>query len=287
MSAATYDLHTHTLWSDGTLSPADLVARAQASGVAVLALTDHDVTGGIAEGYAAATQAGVRLIPGVEISVTWQGETVHVLGLCIRPEHEPLQQGLARLREFRDWRAEEIGRRLRKKNIEGAYDYARGIARGPIISRTHFARFLVARGYVSTMGQAFKQYLARGRAAHVPEQWAKLDEVVGWVRGAGGLAVIAHPTRYPFGYGKLRRLLQEFKESGGAGVEVSSGMQRPGDGETIARLAVELDLLGSAGSDFHGPEQQWLEVGKLAPVAPPVVPVWTAFAPEYREVSTR
>lgn len=285
MPAATYDLHTHTLWSDGTLSPADLVARARASGVGVLALTDHDVTDGIAEGSAAATQLGMRLIPGVEISVTWQSETVHVLGLCIRPDHEPLQQGLAQLRRFRDWRAEEIGRRLRKKNIDGAYDYVRGIARGPIISRAHFARFLVAHGYVSTMGQAFKQYLARGRVAHVPEQWAGLDEVVGWVRGAGGLAVIAHPMRYPFGYGRLRRLLQEFKESGGAGVEVSSGMQRPGDGETIARLAVEMDMLGSAGSDFHGPEQQWLDVGKLTPVASSVEPIWSAFAREYREAS--
>ena len=160
-SSRRYDLHTHSLQSDGTLTPAELVTRAQAAGVDVLALTDHDVTDGIAEARNAAASLGMKLIAGVEISVTWQSQTVHIVGLNIDTADHALQQGLARLREFRQWRAVEIGRRLQKKRIEGAYEGARRLAKGSIVSRTHFARFLVAQGYVRGMQQAFKQFLGR------------------------------------------------------------------------------------------------------------------------------
>lgn len=279
--SATYDLHAHTNFSDGTLTPRELVERARTNGVDGLALTDHDVTDGLAEAAAAARDAGIKLIPGVEISVTWQRQTVHIVGLCIEASHAPLQEGLARLREFRVWRAEEIGRRLGKKNIAGAYEYARGIARGSVISRTHFAHFLVSRGYVPSASQAFKQYLARGRPAHVPGQWASLEDAVTWIRGAGGIAVIAHPARYNYTASKMRRLLNEFKECGGAAIEVASGSQSPAEAQHMTRLAGEHELLGSAGSDFHGPEKPWVDLGRLPPLAPSVTPVWSAFPPAY------
>ncbi len=273
-----YDLHTHTLCSDGTLTPTELLERAHANGVGVLALTDHDVTDGIAEARRAAERLGLGFVPGVEISVTWQRQTLHVVGLGIDPRDEPLQLGLARLREFRLWRAQEIGRRLRKKNIERAYDHARALARGAVVSRTHFARYLVAQGFVADMGQAFKQYLGRGRVAHVPGQWASLEEAVAWIKGAGGIAVLAHPARYPLTAGKLRRLLQEFRERGGQAIEVLSGSQNAQAAARLARLAAELGLLGSAGSDYHGPEKPWVDLGRLPALAPAVTPVWTALA---------
>src|SRR5205814_5317115 len=160
-----------------------------------------------------------------------------------------------------------------KKNIDGAYDQACALAHGRVISRTHFARFLVMHGYVANMGQAFQQYLARGRAAHVPGQWASVDEAVAWIRGAGGIAVLAHPRRYRLTNTKLRRLLREFKECGGAAIEVTSGTLPAADVDYVAQLARDYALAGSAGSDFHGPENKWVELGRLAPLPPAVEPV--------------
>jgi len=270
------DLHTHTLRSDGTLTPTDLVTRAHARGVQVLGLTDHDVTDGLAEAQATAAALGMRLVPGVEVSVTWEAQTVHIVGLAIDPGHDPLQQGLARLREFRHWRAREIDRRLAKKRITGAYDYAANVARGSILSRTHFARFLVDRGYVRTMGEAFKHYLTRGRPGHVPGQWATLAEAVGWIRDSGGIAVIAHPARYKLGSGKLKRLLGEFKACGGQAIEVISGSHSPADNERFAEIAVRESLLASVGSDYHGPEKPWVELGRLPNLPRGCAPLWEA-----------
>ena len=274
--ASQIDLHTHTLRSDGTLSPTDLVTRAHAHGVQVLALTDHDVTDGLAEATATANALGLRLIPGVEVSVTWDGQTVHVVGLSIDTANDALQTGLARLREFRNWRAREMDRRLAKKRITGAYDYAAGLARGSILSRTHFARFLIDQGYVRTMGDAFKHYLSRGRPGHVPGQWATLAEAVGWIRDSGGIAVIAHPARYKLTSGKLKRLLGEFKACGGQAIEVISGSHSAADNERFAEIAVAENLLASVGSDYHGPEKPWVELGRLAPLPAGCKPVWDA-----------
>jgi predicted metal-dependent phosphoesterase TrpH len=273
-----YDLHAHTNHSAGTRGPAELVARARANGVATLALTDHDVTSGLDEAQAAAAAGGVRLIPGVEISVTWERQTVHIVGLCIDARNAPLQQGLQRLREFRWWRAQEIGRRLGKKNIPDALAHARALTRGSVVSRTHFARFLVARGYVRSQGQAFKDYLGRGRAAHVPGQWAQLEEAVGWIRAAGGIAVVAHPIRYALTSGKLKRLLGEFRECGGAAIEVVTPSQAASDAAHLSRLAADFGLLASSGSDYHGPEKPWVDLGRLPALAPGVAPVWNAFS---------
>ena len=269
-----YDLHTHSLQSDGTLTPAELVTRARTAGVDVLALTDHDVTDGIVEAQATAAMLGMRLIAGVEISVTWQGQTVHIVGLNIDTADHALQQGLSRLREFRQWRAVEIGRRLQKRRIEGAYEGARHLAKGKIVSRTHFARFLVEQGYVRGMQQAFKQFLASGKPGHVPGQWATLDEAVSWIRSAGGQAVVAHPARYKLSAGKLLRLFGEFRECGGEAIEVISGSHTPESNRHFARIAAEQDFLASAGSDYHGPEKTWMDLGRLPALPDGCVPVW-------------
>jgi hypothetical protein len=269
-----YDLHTHSLQSDGTLTPAELVTRARTAGVDVLALTDHDVTDGIAEAHATAATLGMRLIAGVEISVTWQGQTVHIVGLNIDTADHALQQGLSRLREFRQWRAVEIGRRLQKRRIEGAYEGARHLAKGKIVSRTHFARFLVEQGYVRGMQQAFKQFLSSGKPGHVPGQWATLGEAVSWIRSAGGQAVVAHPARYKLSAGKLLRLFGEFRECGGDAIEVISGSHTPESNRHFARIAAEQDFLASAGSDYHGPEKTWMDLGRLPALPDGCVPVW-------------
>lgn len=276
--ASHVDLHTHTLRSDGTLTPADLVTRAHAHGVKILALTDHDVTDGLAEASATAAALGMQLVPGVEISVTWEGQTLHIVGLAINPAHDALQQGLARLREFRNWRAREMDRRLAKKRITGAFDYASHLARGSILSRTHFARFLVDRGYVRTMGDAFKHYLTRGRPGHVPGQWATLAQAVGWICDSGGIAVIAHPARYKLTSGKRKRLLDEFKACGGRAIEVISGSHSATDNDHYAELAVREALLASVGSDYHGPEKPWVELGRLPALPAGCTPVWEALA---------
>lgn len=269
-----YDMHTHSLRSDGTLTPSELVERAHAAGVRVLALTDHDVTDGIAEAQSAADRLGIKLIAGVEISVTWQNQTLHIVGLNICPDQPELQQGLSGLREFRQWRAEEIGRRLQKKRIEGAYEGAARLAKGTIISRTHFARFLVDEGYVRGPQQAFRQFLSRGKPGHVPGRWATLAEAVQWIVSAGGEAVVAHPARYKLSAGKLRQLLGEFRECGGTAIEVISGSHTPDANRHFAGIATEHGFLASAGSDYHGPEKTWMDLGRLPALPDGCIPVW-------------
>jgi len=261
-----FDFHTHTWHSDGTLAPAALMERARTNGIEVIAVTDHDVTDGLAEATAAARAFGLRLVPGVEISVTWTGQTVHIVGLGFDAGNAELQRGLARLREFRHWRAREIDRRLMQKNIRGAYESVAGRARGAILSRTHFAQFLVEQGYVRTPADAFNQYLKRGKPGYVPGKWAGLHEAVGWIRAAGGIAVIAHPGCYALGSGKLKRLIDEFKECGGQAIEVVSGNQREFEHDQFARVANDNGLLASAGSDYHGPDKPWAELGRLSPL---------------------
>jgi predicted metal-dependent phosphoesterase TrpH len=274
MASPRYDLHSHSLASDGTLTPGELVERASAQGVEMLALTDHDTTDGLAEARQVATARDVRLVAGIEVSVTWNRQTIHIVGLNIDPGDAALQAGLRRLREFRDWRAVEIDRRLAKHRIEGAFEGARRYARGAIVSRTHFARYLVEKGHVLSVQDAFRHYLARGRPGHVAGNWASLQEAVGWIRGAGGQAVVAHPGRYKLTNGKLRTLLREFKDCGGSAIEVISGSHEPEANQHFARLARELALLASLGSDYHGPEKPWVELGRLPALPDGCVPVW-------------
>ncbi len=268
------DLHTHSTASDGTLTPSQLVTRAQAMGVRLLALTDHDTTDGLAEAQAAAFELELILIPGVEISVTWSGMTVHVLGLRIDPANPELQQGLARLLAFRAWRAEEIGRRLAQHGIEGAYEGARALAQGHLVGRTHFARFLVSCGLAPDVRGVFGHFLTRGKPGYVPGDWASLEEALGWICAAGGDAVIAHPGRYPLTAHQLARLCGEFRELGGRGIEVLSGSHDRSAVLRMAQVARAQGLSASGGSDYHGPDQPWLELGRLPPLPPGCVPIW-------------
>lgn len=253
------------------------MARAAAAGVDVLALTDHDETSGIAEAQQAASLQGIELVAGVEISVTWSAQTVHVVGLQIEPTSSLLQQGLARLREFRDWRAEEMGRRLAKHGIDGAYEAARELAQGRIISRTHFAQFLAREGHARTVREVFKSFLKPRKPGYVPGQWASLEDALAWIHDAGGQAVIAHPARYTMTASKRRKLLGEFVELGGEGLEVVSGSHSRGDNFSMAQLARMFGLLASAGSDFHGPENPWVELGRLQPLPDGCVPIWSSW----------
>ncbi|MEW5790431.1 MAG: PHP domain-containing protein [Pseudomonadota bacterium] len=268
------DLHSHSTASDGSLSPTALVEMAAAAGLRGLALTDHDNTAGLAEAGTAAIRHGLRLIPGVEVSVTWNSQVIHVVGVNIDPANADLQQGLARLREFREWRAEEMDRRLAGHGIHGALDGARRFAKGEIVGRTHFARWLVQEGHAPDVRRVFERFLVRGRPGHVPGQWAGLEEAVGWIRVAGGQAIVAHPGRYKLSASKLCQLLREFKAAGGDGIEVISGSQAVSDAPYFARLARTLGLLASAGSDYHGPEQAYLSLGRLPLLPPDTTPIW-------------
>jgi hypothetical protein len=270
-----HDLHTHSTASDGTLRPAELVARAAGVGIKVLALTDHDTLDGLAEARSAAAEWGLTLIPGVEISVSWGGRTVHILGLGIDAAAPGLNAGLLRLRDFRGWRAQEIGRRLATKGIADAYAGALAISGDErFVGRTHFARFLVRRGYAPTVRDVFKHYLVQGKPGHVSGDWASLEETLGWILAAGGQAVIAHPARYGFTGFKMRKLIGEFREMGGVALEVVSGSHSRDEACVCAQRAQEHGLLASAGSDYHGPEHPYLELGRLPKLPPSCVPIW-------------
>jgi predicted metal-dependent phosphoesterase TrpH len=269
-----YDLHSHSTASDGTLAPAELVRRAHAAGVHVLALTDHDTTDGITAARATADALGLQLVPGVEISVSWQSQTVHVIGLNVDPHCDVLQPGLQRLQAARDWRAGEIGRRLHKAGIPGAFEGASALARGRIVSRTHFARFLVEQGHARSVREVFKHYLAHGKPGHVAGEWAGLEEALDWITQAGGMAVIAHPARYRMTVRKLTRLVGEFRELGGVGLEVVSGCHTRDNIHAMGALARTEGLLASRGSDYHGPENPWVQLGGMAELPADCTPVW-------------
>jgi len=270
-----YDLHSHSTASDGSLPPRELVERAKSRQIDVLALTDHDNTAGIAEAESAAEEVGVKLVSGVEISVTWNATTVHILGLGIKPQNEALQSGLHTLREFRQWRGEEISRRLAKVGIEDALTGARQYATGALISRTHFARYLVEKGHASDIRDVFKKFLVHNKPGHVPGQWADLESAVHWIHAAGGMAAIAHPVRYKISATRLRQLFGEFKECGGEGLEVVSSSHTLDECLAMAKYAQSFGFFATCGSDYHGPEHTWVELGKIPPLPPGCEPIWS------------
>lgn len=270
-----YDLHSHSTASDGSLSPTELVKRAKSRQIDVLALTDHDNTEGLAEAQQAAADVGLTLVPGVEVSTTWNGVTVHILGLGIADENTALQKGLSKLREFRDWRGEEISRRLAKAGIQDALAGAKRYASGTLISRTHFAHFLVEQGYAKDVRDVFKKFLVHNKPGYVPGQWAELEAAVDWIHAAGGMAVIAHPGRYKVTSTRLRQLLGEFKECGGEALEVVSSSHSLDECRHMAVCAQNFEFLATCGSDFHGPEQTWVELGKIPPLPAGCTPIWS------------
>ncbi|HEY5790544.1 MAG TPA: PHP domain-containing protein [Gammaproteobacteria bacterium] len=257
------DLHSHSHCSDGTLSPAELVARAASHGVTRLALTDHDTVAGLAEAGAAAAKAGLALVPGVELSLAWSGVPVHLVGLGIDPAHPALAAALGRLAALREERAERIAHSLARAGIDGALAGARSHARGAQLGRTHFARFLARRLHYGKLGDVYRRYLVGSRPGHVHVDWPALEEGIGWVREAGGVAVLAHPARYRLTAGKLRRLLAAGCEAGLGGLEVAGARSLPAEVQLLSTLARQFGLAASAGSDFHSHEQRWIELGRL------------------------
>jgi 3',5'-nucleoside bisphosphate phosphatase len=269
-----FDLHSHSDHSDGLLSPSALLARARAQGVDVLALTDHDSTDGLGEARRAADAAGILLIDGVEISVSWQDHLIHVVALGIDPSCPELQAGLAAQRSLRIERAERIAAKLDGLGIPGSLAGAARHAGTAAPGRNHFARFLVENGHARHARQAFKRFLGRGGRCHVPCHWASLETALSWSRAARGQAVLAHPARYGLSRTALRRFLAEFRATGGVAIEVISGWQAPEQTRDLARLARDAGLLASVGSDFHAPDAVWAELGRLPPLPSGCVPVW-------------
>lgn len=271
------DLHCHSTVSDGLLKPAEVVRRAHANGVELLALTDHDELGGLSEARTEAATLGLRFIDGVEISVTWGDDvTVHVLALGIDPDNATLRAGLARAREGRDARAAAMAAELDKVGIHGAYEGARRFARNPaLISRAHMARYIVEIGRARDLKSVFDHWLAKGKPGYVRHVWGALAEAVGWIHAAGGIAVVAHPGRYRVSKAELRTLLAEFKALGGDGIEVLSGSQGASDLDEMATLARKYDFLASTGSDYHGPGESWVDLGKMPSLPVDLTPVWS------------
>jgi predicted metal-dependent phosphoesterase TrpH len=274
------DLHCHSTVSDGTLEPEALAARAAANGVEVWALTDHDEISGQARARAAAHAHGMGYLTGTEISVSFAGETVHIVGLGFDAGSVELREGLAGTRGGREARAREMAAALARVGIHGAYEGALKYVGNPdLISRTHFARWLVEAGHCSDTNEVFRRFLTDGKPGFVPHRWASLSQAVGWVARAGGIAVIAHPARYSrFSPSAEYALFTEFKAHGGRGVEVVTGSHTAAESEKYAAMALEFDLLASRGSDFHAPDESRTDLGTLPPLPGKLSPVWEALA---------
>ena len=269
-----YDLHCHSTYSDGLLKPAEVVRRAGERGVDVLALTDHDETSGLAEARAAAPEAGVQLVDGAELSASWRDITLHIVALGIDPDCVELSDGLDAIRRGRSQRAQRMGEELAASGVAGAYEGAmKFVTSARLVSRTHFARFLVETGHAHDMRDCFRRYLVRGKPGYVAHQWATLAQAVGWVHAAGGQAVLAHPGRYQVD-GKIRELLAEFRDTGGDAIEVLSASHTPAQSTEFARHARIFGFLASSGSDFHGPGESWADLGDMPPLPAGVTPVW-------------
>lgn len=269
------DLHCHSCVSDGMLTPADLVARACANGVDVLALTDHDEIEGLGDAAAAAEKLGLRFVPGVEISVTWAGSTVHIVGLGVDPQSKVLADGLRDTRSGRERRARDMSEQLAAVGIPGAFEGGLRHAGNPeLLGRTHFARYLVEIGVCKDVRDVFQRYLIEGKPGYSPMRWASLSNAVGWIQDAGGIAVIAHPGRYDYTPTQFHALFEEFLALGGKGIEVVTGSHTPDQYREYAQVAQQYGFLASRGSDFHGPTESRVDLGCLPPLPGNVVPVW-------------
>ena len=272
-----YDLHCHSTASDGSLTPAEVIQRAQQMGVTSLALTDHDTINGQAEAAQAALASNINFIPGIEISTTWENKCFHIIGLNIDPEHTALVTGIQKLQILRAERAKKIAMKLEKKRIPDAYESVIKEAKGGMVTRAHFANFLLSNRYVSTQQEAFDRYLGKGKPAFVSTVWAELHDAIDWINQSGGVAVIAHPLRYKMTASWMRRFLSFFKQAGGQGIEVITGRSTPDEIRRAMLYANQYELSASVGSDFHTPANKWVELGRLAPLPNNIKPVWELF----------
>ncbi|MBC7404564.1 MAG: PHP domain-containing protein [Cytophaga sp.] len=269
------DLHCHSTISDGMLAPADVAARAKANGVDVWALTDHDEVRGIPQARAAALDLGMRFITGLEISVTWAARTIHIVGLNIDETNEELLNGLTMTRSGRQHRAEQMAAELAKVGIPNVYQGALKYVGNPdLISRSHFARYLVEIGVCEDVHSVFKNYLAEGKPGYVPHRWATLTEAVGWIRRSGGVAVVAHPGRYDLGPVAFDAFFREFKSYGGSAIEVVTGSHTLDQFYEYTKVANRYGFTASRGSDFHAPDDKSVDLGRLPLLAKSLTPVW-------------
>lgn len=271
------DLHTHSNFSDGSLTPAELVTRAAAAGVEVLALTDHDTVAGLDEAARSAREVRVGLVPGVEISAAWRSQAIHVLGLWIDPAACELRQRLEDQAMLRRVRMRNLCTRLTALGLPGETLLSAVMANPGVPTRAHLANAMVASGLVRDTEEAFRKYLARGKAAHLAALWPALSVVVGWILAAGGIAALAHPMRYTLSAGARRQLLSDFVAAGGTALEVVTGNNAAQQIDTCSTLALQFGLLGSRGSDFHRPQLSWNPLGRLAKLPALVTPVWRSF----------
>ena len=273
-----YDLHSHSTYSDGVMRPAELLERAAQRGVQALALTDHDEVSGLGNARSAAEAAGIELIDGVEVSVSWHGHTLHVVGLHVDPSNAVLLEGLRANRSGRAERAARMSAELEKIGIPGTLEGARAFVTNPeLVSRTHFARYLVASGLARNTQAVFERYLGAGKPGYVPHLWASLEHAITWIASAGGLPVLAHPGRYKLDESERDTLLASFKALGGAGIEVVTGSHTPDQFGYWGERARKHDLLASVGSDFHGPRESYRDLGDLPPLPPGCTPIWQRF----------
>lgn len=278
ISSINADLHCHSVVSDGTLTPEELAQRAYVNGVRLWALTDHDELGGQERARVAAHALGMDYVSGVEISVTWMGQTIHIVGLGIDAAHLGIVEGLRLTRDGRSSRAKLMAKQLLKAGIPSAYEGALHFAGNPeLISRTHFARFLVGQGICKDTTHVFKNYLIEGKPGYVPHIWATLDNAVAWIKAAGGVAVIAHPGRYRLNAMQMDELYKHFKDIGGLGIEVITGSHTPHQYLTYGKVAEQYGFLASRGSDFHDPEESYIDLGTLPFLPDHLTPIWSAF----------
>ncbi len=271
------DLHCHSNFSDGALSPKDLITRAQSKQLSHLALTDHDTTAGLSEAAFYAQTTHLTLINGIELSTTWNNRCFHIVGVNINPNSSNLQNGILSLSHTRLERAERIALKLTKRGIPGAMDYVLSKAGHGMITRSHFAQYLLDTNHVSSFQGAFDKYLGDGKSAFVSTTWVDLETAVNWITDAGGQAIIAHPLRYKLTTSKLKRLLTAFKLAGGTGIEVVTGNNNPDDIRKVSQFARTFGLYGSVGSDFHSDKNKWVELGRLAPLPDDIKPIWDLF----------
>jgi 3',5'-nucleoside bisphosphate phosphatase len=281
MRALNADLHCHSIISDGLLTPADVVRRAHANGVELLSLTDHDETGGLAEARSMAAELGVPFVNGVEISISWgEDQTVHIIGLGIDADNEALLAGLHDVRSGRDARAVRMADELAKAGIQGAYEGALKFVGNPaLVSRSHFARYIVESGYAKDVKSVFDYWLAKGKPGYVEHKWASLADAVTWIVGAGGVAVIAHPGRYRLTSRQRHKLFTEFKNLGGQGIEVLSGSHHDDEVREYAKIATDYGFVASRASDFHGVGESRVDLGKLPDLPAHLTPVWSLLTP--------
>ena len=272
-----YDLHCHSTASDGALSPTELIERAHLQGVTTISLTDHDTTQGLDEALQAALRLNMRFINGIELSTTWENHCLHIVGLNINPDYALLKTGIRHLQTIRSERAQKIADKLARKRIPDAYAAVTAAAGRGMITRSHFADFLLKQHHVSTQQEAFDRYLGQGKSAFVSTTWASLTDAVDWITQAGGVAVLAHPLRYKLTANWMNRLLTAFKDMGGQGIEVITGRSSPEEIILTGKYLARYDFYGSVGSDFHNPSNQWVELGRLKALPETIKPVWELF----------